>query len=108
MFGVDKPVVAMELSNNSSICLACKKPGENGFEVMNLELPNKLYQIENEHDSIKTSRDLKIKCGTLTDNQLIDVITTYNLNICLLIFPLKINNLNFYYTYLDENSFWKI
>lgn len=73
MFGVDKPIFAMELSNNTSVCLACEKPGENGFEVLNLELPNKLYQIENEPDSINTSRDLKIKCGTLTENRLIDV-----------------------------------
>lgn len=73
MFGVDKPIVAMELSSNTSVCLACEKPGENGFEVLNLELPNKLYQIENEPDSINTSRDLKIKCGTLTENRLIDV-----------------------------------
>lgn len=75
MFGVDKPVVSIELSSDSSVCLACKKPGENGFEVMNLELPSKLYQIENEHDSINTSRDLKIRCGTLTENRLIDVNT---------------------------------
>lgn len=73
MFGVDKPIVTTELSSNTSICLACEKPGENGFEVLNLELPNKLYQIENEPDSINTSRDLKIKCGTLTENKLIDV-----------------------------------
>lgn len=76
MFYVDKPVVSMELCDNSSICLACKKPGENGFEVLNLELPNKLFQIENEHDSINTSRDLKIKCGTLTNDGLIDVNTS--------------------------------
>lgn len=73
MFGVDKPIVAMELSSNTSVCLACEKSGENGFEVLNLELPNKLYQIKNEPDSINTSRDLKIKCGTLTENRLIDV-----------------------------------
>jgi len=73
MFGVDKPVLSMEQSCNSSVCLACKKPGENGFEILNLELPNKLYQIENQHDSISTSRDLKIKYGTLTNNRLIDV-----------------------------------
>lgn len=75
MFGVDKSVVAMELSSKSSACLACKKPDENGFEVLDLELPNKLYQLENEPDSINTNRDLKIKCGTLTDNRLIDVTT---------------------------------
>jgi len=74
MFVVDKPVTAMELSSNSSVCLACEKPVENGFEILNFELPNKLYQIENEHDSINTNRDLKIKCGTLTD-RLIDVNT---------------------------------
>jgi len=73
MFGVDKPVVAMELSSYSSVCIACEIPEKNSSEILNLELPNKLYQIENEHDSINTSRDLKIKCGTLTDNQLIDV-----------------------------------
>jgi len=72
MFVVDKPVTAMELSSSSSVCLACEKPGENGFEILNFELPNKLYQTENEHDSINTNRDLKIKCGTLTD-RLIDV-----------------------------------
>ncbi|XP_060833770.1 WD repeat-containing protein 73-like [Rhopalosiphum padi] len=77
MFGVDKPVFSMELSCNSSVCLACEKPEENGFEILNLELPNKLYQIENEHDSISTSRDLKIKCGTLTDNRLIDMKTLF-------------------------------
>lgn len=77
MFGVDKPVVSMELSSDSSVCLACEKPGENGFEVLNLELPNKLYQIENEPDSLNTSRDLKIKCGTLTNNRLIDVNKCY-------------------------------
>lgn len=77
MFGVDKPVVSMELSSDSSVCLACEKPGENGFEVLNLELPNKLYQIENEPDSLNTSRDLKIKCGTLTDDRLIDVNRCY-------------------------------
>lgn len=77
MFGMDKPVAAMELSSNSSICLACEKPGEIGFEVLNLELPNKLFQIENEHDSINTSRDLKIKCGTLTENRLIDASTSF-------------------------------
>lgn len=74
MFGVDKPVAAMELSSKSSVCLACEKPNENSFEVLNLELPNKLFQLKNEPDSIKTSRDLKINCGTLTDNRLIDVI----------------------------------
>lgn len=73
MFSVDKPVFSMELSCDSTVCLACEKPGENCFEVLNLELPSKLFQIENEHDSITTSRDLKIKCGTLTDNRLIDV-----------------------------------
>lgn len=73
MFSVDKSVLSMELSCDSSVCLAFEKPGENGFEVLNLELPNKLYQIENEHDSMSTSRDLKIKCGTLSENRLIDV-----------------------------------
>lgn len=76
MFGVDKPVAAMVLSSNSSVCLACEKPGVNSYEILNLELPNKLYQIENEPDSINTSRDLKIRCGTLTDNRLIDVNTS--------------------------------
>lgn len=77
MFGMDKPVVSIELSSDSSVCLVCKKPEENGFEVLNLELPSKLYQIENEHDTINTSRDLKIRCGTLTENRLIDVNTNY-------------------------------
>lgn len=87
MFGVDKPVVSIELSSNSSVCLACEKPGENGFEILNLELPNKLYQRENEPDSIKTSRDLKIKCGTLTEHRLIDVNIHYKyIGIPLLIF----------------------
>lgn len=72
MFVVDKPVVAMELSSNYAVCLACEKPGENGFEILNFGLPNKLYQTENEHDSIYTNRDLKVRCGTLTD-RLIDV-----------------------------------
>lgn len=73
MFDINKPIISMELSCNSSVCLVCEKPKEKGFEILNLELPNKLYQIENEHDSINTTRDLKIKCGTLTDNRLIDV-----------------------------------
>jgi len=72
MFIIDKPVTALELSSNSSVCLACKKPRKNDFEILNFELPNKLYQTENEHDSINTNRDLKIKCGTLID-QLTDV-----------------------------------
>lgn len=92
MFGVDKPVFSMELSCDSSICIACEKPEENGFEILNLELPNKLYQIENEHDSISTSRDLKIKCGTLTDNQLIDVNKNYKYYGIMLILSLKIDN----------------
>lgn len=78
MFYVDKPVISMELNDNSTVCLACKKLGENRFEVLNLELPNKLFQLENEPDSINTSRDLKIKCGTLTNDRLIDVNTSCN------------------------------
>jgi hypothetical protein len=77
MFGVDKPVVSIELSSDSSVCLACEKPGGNCFEVLNLELPSKLYQVENQHDSINTCRDLKIRCGTLTENRLIDVNTNF-------------------------------
>lgn len=92
MFGVDKPVFSMELSCDSSICIACEKPEENGFEILNLELPNKLYQIENEHDSISTSRDLKIKCGTLTDNQLIDVNKNYKYYGIVLILSLKLES----------------
>lgn len=78
MFDIDKPIISMELSCNSSVCLVCEKPQKSGFEILNLELPNKLYQIENEHDSINTSRDLKINCGTLTNNRIIDVSISYN------------------------------
>lgn len=78
MFSIDKPVVSMELCCNTSVCLVCEKPRESGFEILNLELPNKLFQYENEYDTINTSRDLKIKCGTLTENRLIDVNTSYS------------------------------
>lgn len=78
MFGVDNPVVAMELSSDSAVSLVCEKPGKNCHEVLNLELPSKLYQIKNQPDSIRTSRDLKVKCGTLTANRLIDVNTSYS------------------------------
>lgn len=73
MFYLDKPVLSMELSDDSSVCVASENPGNNGFEILNLELPSKLFQIENEHDSINTVRDLKYKCGTLTNGRLIDV-----------------------------------
>ncbi|XP_050538712.1 uncharacterized protein LOC126904080 [Daktulosphaira vitifoliae] len=80
MFGIDKSIISMELSSSSSICLACNKKENIGFEILDLELPNKLFQLENEPDSLNTSRDLKMKCGTLTKNSLIDMKTLFNKN----------------------------
>ncbi|VVC26453.1 WD40/YVTN repeat-like-containing domain,WD40-repeat-containing domain [Cinara cedri] len=80
MFSLDKPVISMESSDNYSVCLACKKPEQDKYEVLNFEIPNKLFQLANEYDSINTRRDLKIKCGTLTNEPLIDMKPLYGMS----------------------------